>query len=210
MNILPSIFGSKPNYGSVQSPYQQVTATNPNTVTNTNLASGNITSYLSGLLPPDVMNQIKNAGAAWGANSGLPGSGAAGNVSLESLGLNSLSEMQQGQSDYLNFVTGLGSQMMPVSEQVNAANAAAAPDPGAAGLWNTGMGIIGTIAGGELSGGSSWQTAGTTSYTGGTGGSGGSSFSQPAPFGGFDTSSMSDLYGTGGDSGIFNTNDFSF
>ncbi len=202
MDFFSSVFGSRPNYSNVKSPYQQVQALAPNLPKLTSYAANDIYSELQGQLPADVMNQIKNAGAAWGVKSGMPGSMAAQNVTLESLGLNTFGEQQKGQADYINFLTGTGSQMMPVGEQVMAANAAAAPNPVSAGLWNTGMGILGTFLGGELSGGSGWTKAppANTAYSGG-GGGGSSSYSM-APFSGFDTSSL--YGGVGPSSSPFN------
>lgn len=152
MSFLSSIFGSRPNYGGVQTPYQQVNSAAPANAGNANLSATNITSELEGNLPAGVQSQIKNYGAAWGIGSGMPGSGAANNVTLESLGLNSLQEQQKGQSDYLSFVTSLGNQMMPVADQMTSANAAAAPSPAGAGLWDAGLGLYGTLAGETIAG----------------------------------------------------------
>jgi len=170
MSFLSNIFGSKPNYSNVKSPYQQTAALVPGLPNMTSTAAGNIQTELSGALPTDVQETIRNAGATWGVNSGMPGSGASGNATLQSLGLNSLAEKQQGQTDYLNFLTGVGSQQMPVQEQMTAANAAAAPSPWMAGINNEVLGLVGAYLGGGGAGfggantGTSYQSTGAGQY----------------------------------------------
>jgi hypothetical protein len=178
------VFGSKPDYSKVKDPYQQVQEIDPSLPNLTGKVSSNISSYLSGQLPTDVLDEIRNSGAAWGVKSGMPGSGAANNVTLESLGLNSLDLMEKGQGDYMNFLTGVGSTTMPVQEQMTAANAAAAPNPAAAGLFDLGVGTIGSILGMVGGGGAA----------GGMGGSGGMAY---APTAGTDFGDPYG-YGTGG------------
>lgn len=102
----------------------------------TSAATGNISSLLAGKLSPDVMQEVQDAGATWGVQSGMPGSGAARDVTLQSLGLNSMQAQQTGQQDYMNFLTGAGSLMLDPSLQSEIANRnsimASAPDPAAA------------------------------------------------------------------------------
>jgi hypothetical protein len=208
MNLLNQIFGGTPDYSKVLSPYQQVQGVVPGLPTMTGTAASNIQNDLSGLLSPDVQQQIKNAGAAWGINSGMPGSGAAGNVTLQSLGLTSLGEQQTGLTDYTNFLTGVGGQMMPVSTEMNMAEAGAAPSPIFTGI----LSLLGTALGGYL--GAQNQSTQSSSSTPSSSTPSSStpptstdtsalpnSF-DPGSFSGFDTSSFSDLYGVGGGSGL--------
>jgi hypothetical protein len=192
MGVLQSIFGSKPDYSKVQDQYQQVQAIDPSITGLTSKASGNINSYLSGQIPTDVMDEIRNAGAAWGVQSGMPGSGADNNMTLESLGLSSLDLAKEGQADYMNFLTGVGSQMMPVQEQMTAANVAAAPDPATAGMWNElGPGLVAGLvsgSGGMAGGGNSPSAEG--------GGAGGNTPYNPESVGGYGDEGTST--GTGG------------
>lgn len=204
MSILSSIFGSKPDYSKVQSPYQQTQALVPGLPTMTSTAAGDIQSELSGQLSPDVTAQIRNAGATWGAASGMPGSGAAGNVTLESLGLTSLGEKQSGMSDYYKFLSGVGSEQMPVSTQMTMAESAAAPNPVATGILD----LLSTITGGYLgsrktntqpSQQSSSGSTGTTDAS--TGATNAVSGSVPTlnDFSGFDISSLYGGVGAGAD-----------
>lgn len=95
-----------------------------------------IGQQMSGVMPADVTNQVKNYGAMWGVGSGMPGSGMSQNLTLTDLGLTSMQEQQTGQSNYLNFISGLGSQMnspeMLTGIAENNATMAAAPNPTAA------------------------------------------------------------------------------
>jgi len=140
--------GKKPNYSNVKDPYQQTLKEFPGLQGAGDSATKYINSMLSGQLPADLTGQIRNAGATWGVNSGMPGSGASQNATLESLGLNSLQMQQQGMGDYMNFLTGVGSQQMPVSQQMTVANAAAAPDPQKEALGSAISGISGSLLGG--------------------------------------------------------------
>lgn len=206
MSFFSNIFGSRPNYSNVKSPYQQLPAIDPNVPSLTNYASNNIENELQGKLPGDVLSQIQNSGAAWGINTGMPGSQFANNNMLRNLGLNSLSLMQQGQGNYSSFLSNLGNLMMPVSEQVGAANAAAAPNPSAAGLFNTGMDILGMAAGGAIGG----SLGGTSAATGGVGAAAAPAFDAGSAYG-FTVPSLSyDIGGVGPSAGSFSGFDDNF
>jgi hypothetical protein len=162
--------GSKPNYSNVRDPYQQMKHLVPGLPTMTSTAASNIQNELSGNLPSDVTADIRNAGAAWGVSSGMPGSGASMDVTLQSLGLSSLSEEQQGMGNYLNFLTGVGSQLMPISEQMGVANAAAAPNPQDQYLSSL-FGSLGGLALGGVGGGGGLGGGLSSLLGGGTGAS---------------------------------------
>jgi hypothetical protein len=132
--MLANPTGPNTAYSQEQMLYPQLSQTN-------NQIGQNILSEVQGQLPADVTSQIKNQGAAWGLSTGMPGSGAAGDFTLENLGLNSLQEMQQGQSNYLNFAPALQSmygfnpgQTADILEGVDVN--AAAPNPQTVGFWN--------------------------------------------------------------------------
>lgn len=164
-SLLSQIFGQKPNLSNVTNPtapgsaYSQMSMIYPNLSSTINTAAGNINDELQGKVPADVQQQIQNAGAAWGINSGMPGSGAAGNVSLEDLGLTSLQQQQQGLGNYLNFGTGLQSQFTLNPEQTAQTDILnSGPNPSMAGLNNIiaeimgeGGGIFAGLAGKGLS-----------------------------------------------------------
>jgi hypothetical protein len=161
-NFLKAIFGARPNYSNVQSQltnptgpntaYSQFAGIYPNLSTNIGQIGSNITSELGGQLPTDVTGQIKDQGAAWGLSTGMPGSGAADNYTLEDLGLTSLNEQQQGFSNYLNFAPSLQSMftMGPgaTTDILGGMDLnAAAPNPAAAGLEDYLSGLGGDILG---------------------------------------------------------------
>lgn len=144
-------YGTKPNYANIQglltnplggqTPYGQLGKINPEQGQEINTASQNILSELQGNVPQDAQNQIKDAGAAWGLQTGMPGSGAAGNYTLEDLGLNSMQEQQTGLSNYLNFSPALQSQFtMNPGQTADTMQAIdvneAAPNPDTAALAN--------------------------------------------------------------------------
>jgi hypothetical protein len=148
--FLGSMFGSSPKLNSIQSPYQQVQTIYPN-LSGLTTGAGNLAgSLLKGQLPSDVAENVKNQGAAWGLTSGA-GSGAGtvgGNLTLKDLGLSSLGEEQQGFSDYLNFLSGVGSETLTPTFQAQMREAEAQPDPRYAGIEKLGTSILGMIGGG--------------------------------------------------------------
>jgi len=153
--FLGSLFGSKPNLNNIQSPYQQVQTIYPN-LSGLTTGAGNLAgSLLKGQLPSDVAENVKNQGAAWGLTSGT-GSGAGtvgGNLTLKDLGLSSLGEEQQGFSDYLNFLSGVGSETLSPDLQANLAVGRAAPDPHYAGVEKLLSSVLGMVGGGGGMGG---------------------------------------------------------
>jgi hypothetical protein len=122
--------------GQVQapSPYSNLSAIYPNLSGTNSQISSNILNQLQGNLSPGVINNIQNQGAAWGVQSGMPGSGAAGSNMLASLGLPSEGLQQQGVANYnATLPTMYGTQTLNPALQTeiagyNATNAAA-PDP---------------------------------------------------------------------------------
>lgn len=108
----------------------------------TKSATGIIGSALSGALPPDVQNLIKDQSAARAVSNGMPGSsntnGALfGNATLRDLGLTSLDRQDTGIKDLLGLLQGYSGTAMPnfgqLADQSNArAQYAAAPNPQAA------------------------------------------------------------------------------
>lgn len=166
---LGEVFGTRPGALAPPTMFQEAQKFDPAAQSQTDAASRYVTNMESGLLPPDVMRSIKNAGATWGVSSGMPGSGMATDVSLESLGLNSLEAEQQGFNDYMKFL-GFGASMEDPSTtqtQIALQNSMFknAPDPIMGGMTNMIMGTGGSIAGAYLGAGGGGG--------GGTGGGGG-------------------------------------
>lgn len=103
-------------------------------------ASGVINNELSGQLSPDTLAAIRNAGAGWAVNNGMPGLGGGtlgGNRTLRDVGLTSMQQQQQGIKDYASFVPVVaGTQTVAPTLQadINQNNSvnAAAPSPAAA------------------------------------------------------------------------------
>lgn len=153
-NFLSQIFGSRPRLGNITNPtsqgsaYWQLGQIYPNLSQTVGTAAGNINQELQGQLPTDVANQIKDQGAAWGLQTGMPGSGAAANYTLEDLGMTSLQEQQQGLANYLNFAPALQSMFTLNPEGVAAVDVEqAAPKPEAAGLEGYLAGFGGDLLG---------------------------------------------------------------
>lgn len=105
-------------------------------------ASGVIGSALSGKLPTDVQNLIRDNAAARAVTGGMPGtsniSGSLyGNRTLRDLGLTSLQRQDSGVKDLISFLGGVSGAAAPTfgqaQEQENAiVKFAAAPDPSSA------------------------------------------------------------------------------
>lgn len=128
------IYGTQPGQVSLPSNiYQQIQAQAPGVTGLTTKAVSNIGGEMAGQLPSDVAQNIQDYGAAWGISSGMPGSGAAHNLTLRDLGLNSLQEQQQGFGNYLNFLSGFGATQTPqqLGYEANLQNVMnqAAPNP---------------------------------------------------------------------------------
>lgn len=121
--------------------YSQVMKSFPGLTQTGTAAAGTIGSEVQGQIAPDVQRQLQDKAAALSVSSGAGGGpGTAGsfgqNTLLESLGLNSQQQQQQGINSYLQFLTGTGSTMNDPNlaasiEQQNALNAAA-PNPAVA------------------------------------------------------------------------------
>jgi hypothetical protein len=148
-NMWNGYYGQKPGadvYGSKVAP---VTMPNPAAdlakqfpnLTGTNAAASNlINSQLMGQIGPDTMNAIKDAGAAWGFQMGVPGSNFAENNTLRNLGLTKLAVQNQGIQNYNSTIPTISSTQtvnpalqadISLQNNVNAA----APDPTAAGSY---------------------------------------------------------------------------
>ena len=152
---MSSLFGSRPDFSNVLSPYQQVAQLYPGLKSLTATAGNNIQSELEGNLPSDVAENIHNYAAAWGLQSGA-GSGAGtvgGNLTLKDLGLSSLAEEEQGGNDYLKFLTGTSSSMMDPELQSEIAVGKASPNPIYGGLEKLISGGAGMLLGSGLLGG---------------------------------------------------------
>lgn len=132
----------------------------PNYGQNLSTASGNVTQELQGQLPKDVQNQIDQAAAARGIQTGQgAGSPNTGAADLAALGLNSLNMQNLGMQGFGQLVqqTPTGAQFNPASmyvtpeqqqqAQLYANQIAAAPDPTASGLLNTATSVIGGLGG---------------------------------------------------------------
>lgn len=152
--MLGGIFGTPMSPLKPPTQMQQAEKFDPNAQSQTDAASRYVTNMQAGLLSPDVMRSIENAGATWGVNMGMPGSGAATDVSLESLGLSSMQAQEQGFNDYMKFL-GFGSTMEdPSGMQAQLALQndvfAHAPDPILSGINNEIMQMGGIAMGAML------------------------------------------------------------
>lgn len=131
-----SPYGSVPAPIGVTSPYQQTASLVPGLPNLTSGASGVIGSELSGNLSPGTMQMLGTAAAERGVASGMPGSGLSTNDFLESVGISSEQLTQQGVGNYLQLLTGMGSQQINPATQVQVgeynSTMGAAPDPAAA------------------------------------------------------------------------------
>jgi len=139
-NINPAPTTGQGAYGLVPaqvglppSVFSQMTSNVPMFGQMTNQAAQNINTELSGQLSPSAIAQIQNQAAAQGITSGMPSSGLQENDYLRSLGITSEALTQQGNKDYLSFLSGVGAtQTDPnLAASVAERNAlmAAAPDP---------------------------------------------------------------------------------
>jgi hypothetical protein len=130
-------------FGSVPSPiavppniYAQTAGVVPNLDALAKGAGAFAGSELAGQLSPETINAIQDEGAAWGVQSGMPGSGLAQNRSLRNLGLNVEAIQHQGVGDFLSTLTGIGKTMTDpgLAAEISNRNSvfAAAPNPAAA------------------------------------------------------------------------------
>lgn len=141
-----AIYGSKPVLPSTQG--LQSTMTNilnqaiPNYSGLAQQSSSIIGDAMSGRLPPDVQNLIRDNAATQAVLGGMPGSSNIsgslyGNRTLRDLGLTSLGRQDQGFKDFISILQGVSGTAAPTfgqaQEQENAiAKFQAAPDPSAA------------------------------------------------------------------------------
>lgn len=108
-----SSFGGIPGAtGAPPSVYGQIGAVVPGLSNLTGTSASDIQSELSGQLSPGTIDLLKNQSATWGVESGMPGSGAAGNDYLRSLGLTSEQVQNQGIGNYMNFLGSVGNTQL--------------------------------------------------------------------------------------------------
>lgn len=122
--------------------------------------SSNIAKNLAGQLSPDVLAQITQGAAERGIQTGSPGSANANAAFLRALGLNSMQLQELGHTqltEAMNRTPVQQSQDTSTTKDngVEAALAAAQPNPGAAARANLAAAQLGTRAGGASIGGGS-------------------------------------------------------
>lgn len=159
-NLSPSPTGGQGAFGSVPgqtgappSIYSQTQAAYPGLPGLTAGAGDVIGNELAGKLSPGTISNIDNAAAARGVALGQPNSDLSSMIDLSLMGTTSEGLQKQGEQDYLNFLSGVGSTQLNPSlltdiSQSNA-NLGSAPDP--------------TAAANELL---SLENSGVTSFTG--------------------------------------------
>jgi hypothetical protein len=170
------VFGSVPGPVGLPQPYNDVGKVLPGLQPVAGGVSNDVLSELSGQLSPETLASIKDQGAAFGIQSGMPGSGVVNNYDLALAGQTSMAQQQQGQTAY-GSVVGPESRYLTVSPstevelaEVNALNAAKG-NPTETGLSN-----IGAYIGGL---GFSYAIGGGGSGVGASGGAGGVSYDNP-------------------------------
>jgi hypothetical protein len=142
-NLNPAPTGGQGAYGAVSgqvgappSIYQQIQSVAPGVDNLTASSVGDIQNQLNGVLSPSTMMNIGNYAAARGVSMGQPNSPLSNLIGMNVTGTTTEQLQQAGQSNYLNFLSGVGNtQLNPALltdiAQSNA-NLAAAPDPQAA------------------------------------------------------------------------------
>lgn len=135
-------FGSVPGAVALPNPAADLSAQYPNLSGTNSALSGDILSKLSGQLSPATLQQLQNASATSAVNNGMPSSASTPGTmpymaSLESLGLNSEAQQQQGIQDYnstIPTVSGTQTVAPALQAQIGEENAinASAPNPAAA------------------------------------------------------------------------------
>jgi hypothetical protein len=135
------IFGQVPGALPTPNPFASVAAAFPATQQAQQQGASNILSELEGQLSPQTLATIQNQGAAWGVQSGMPGSGVQTNWDLAKAAQVSQGEQQTGLQQY-NSMAGNSSQYLTVNpalesdiQQINAIDAAS-PNPAEAGMIN--------------------------------------------------------------------------
>jgi len=139
-----SIYGSRVAPTSMPNPALDLSNQFPRLSEANNNISGVINSELSGSLSPDTVDMIKNAGATWGVQSGMPGSQLNLNGTARNLGLTSQSIQRQGVQDYNSTIPTISRTQTvdpALQNEINFQNnvSAAAPDPAAAGSYAQGL-----------------------------------------------------------------------
>lgn len=134
------VYGSKVAPVAMPNPSADLAKQFPNLAGANQSASDLINSQLKGQLGPDTINAIKDAGAAWGFQMGVPGSSFAENNTLRNLGLTKLAVQNQGIQNYnqtIPTVSGTQTVRPETQADINLQNNvnAAAPDPTAAGSY---------------------------------------------------------------------------
>jgi hypothetical protein len=134
------IFGGVPGQVGLPNPFQDLSGAYPGLGQTNQALSGDILSQLGGNLSPSTINMIQDQAAAWGINSGMPGSGLARNRGLRDLGLTAENQINQGIGNYdrtISAVSGTQTVNPQLQTQLAERNAlmASAPNPAAAGSY---------------------------------------------------------------------------
>lgn len=129
--------GGVPGAIQAPNPFRDLSSIYPNLSGTNTAASSALLSGLQGQLSAGTQNLIKDAAAAWGVASGMPGSGLAGNKSLRDLGLTSEAVQQKALAQLPGIMDEIA-RTQTVSPELQAeianrnATLAAAPNPAAA------------------------------------------------------------------------------
>jgi hypothetical protein len=127
-------FGQVPGALGVPNPAGNLATVVPGLSKMNETLSGDILAKLGGQLSPATLNAIKDAGAAWGVQSGVPGSGIAANRTLRDLGLSTEAQIAQGIQEYnqtiptISRTQTVSPELQTQIAEINAINAAA-PNP---------------------------------------------------------------------------------
>ena len=144
-NLNPTATSGQGAYGMVPgqiglppSIYQQIQSVVPQISGLTSSAATGIQNDLSGILSPSTEMNIGNYAAARGVSSGQPNSPFSNMIGMGVTGTTTEQLQQQGQSNYLNFLSGVGQTQLNPSliADIAQSNAtlASAPDPQQAAL----------------------------------------------------------------------------
>ncbi len=130
-------FGAVPGPLGLPNPAADLGAQIPGLSGLNQTGSQDIQSLLGGTLSPGTQNALQNAGATFGVESGMPGSGLSWNSIYGNIAGASAAQQQQGLQDYSSFIpTVSGTQTVSPTLQNEIATQnslnAAAPNPAAA------------------------------------------------------------------------------
>lgn len=142
-NLSPASTGGQGAYGAVPgqtsappSTYQQASSVYSGLPGLTSAAGDVIGSELAGTISPSTQNNIWNQAAARGVSLGSPNSGLSNEIGLSLTGTTTQGLQATGESNYLNFLSGLSNTQLSPSllTGISQSNAtlAAAPDPASA------------------------------------------------------------------------------